>query len=579
MSERNSCFIVRQRMIVRSVAAALFVAAFATHAGATTASHYDVVISGSPTVNMTFANGVYSANADGAVLNIGDLENALAAGSVKVTTGNGSGGDENGDLTIEAGFTWAAANALTLDSYHSMFVDQAVVNAGPGALTLTNNDGGASGTILYGTGGNITIWGLTNALSINGQAFTLVGDIHTLANDIAANPGGAYALANSYDASKDGTYGGSAIQTTLTGTFEGLGNSIENLGVSGGGRHFSVGLFSDIGGNARNIILVASNVYNEGYEGTTGGLAGTNTGIVSGSSVSGMIYSVGTAGGLVGTNSGTISASSSTARVANYKRSSAAVGGLVGDNSGTIEGSSASGEVSGKSGGKHGGSVVGGLVGCSCQGTISNSHATGSVSGGDDDGGLAGYNFDAVIINSYATGKVEAVFAVGGLVGYNDGSGGSTIIEQSFATGDVSESHQTGGLAGFNQFGGIVNSYATGKVEGNVAVGGLVGNNDYESSIGSSYSAGLVKGNDGASVGGFIGSFGGPQGVVTDGYWDTRTSKTKNGTGGGNYAGITGLTTKQLKEGLPTGFDPTIWAEANGINHGFPYLIANPPPQ
>ena len=31
--------------------------------------------------------------------------------------------------------------------------------------------------------------------------------------------------------------------------------------------------------------------------------------------------------------------------------------------------------------------------------------------------------------------------------------------------------------------------------------------------------------------------------------------------------------------GAGAGFDPTIWAEKKGVNHGFPYLINNPPPQ
>jgi len=42
---------------------------------------------------------------------------------------------------------------------------------------------------------------------------------------------------------------------------------------------------------------------------------------------------------------------------------------------------------------------------------------------------------------------------------------------------------------------------------------------------------------------------------------------------------VTGLTTAQLKSGLPPGFDPHVWAEDKRINHGLPYLIANPPPQ
>jgi len=43
--------------------------------------------------------------------------------------------------------------------------------------------------------------------------------------------------------------------------------------------------------------------------------------------------------------------------------------------------------------------------------------------------------------------------------------------------------------------------------------------------------------------------------------------------------GITGLTDAQLKSGLPTGFDPSVWAQSPSINNGYPYLIANPPPQ
>jgi hypothetical protein len=61
-------------------------------------------------------------------------------------------------------------------------------------------------------------------------------------------------------------------------------------------------------------------------------------------------------------------------------------------------------------------------------------------------------------------------------------------------------------------------------------------------------------------------------------YWDITTSGTTVGVGRGNAEGITGLTTTQLKAGLPAGFDPKIWAEDRKINHGLPYLIANPPP-
>ena len=64
-------------------------------------------------------------------------------------------------------------------------------------------------------------------------------------------------------------------------------------------------------------------------------------------------------------------------------------------------------------------------------------------------------------------------------------------------------------------------------------------------------------------------------------YWDLNTSGIGDPTrGAGNVSndpGITGLTDAQLKSGLPAGFDSKIWAQNAGINHGYPYLIANPP--
>jgi hypothetical protein len=66
---------------------------------------------------------------------------------------------------------------------------------------------------------------------------------------------------------------------------------------------------------------------------------------------------------------------------------------------------------------------------------------------------------------------------------------------------------------------------------------------------------------------------------TSNGYWDVTTSGTNNGTGNGNVPNVTGLTTSQLKSGLPSGFDPATWAEKKNINNGFPYLIANPPPK
>jgi hypothetical protein len=79
-------------------------------------------------------------------------------------------------------------------------------------------------------------------------------------------------------------------------------------------------------------------------------------------------------------------------------------------------------------------------------------------------------------------------------------------------------------------------------------------------------------------VGGFAGANSRTQ-VLSDNYWDTTTSGTTQGVGKGGTKNITGLTTEQLQSGLPSGFDPKVWAEDSSINNGLPYLINNPPPK
>ena len=93
----------------------------------------------------------------------------------------------------------------------------------------------------------------------------------------------------------------------------------------------------------------------------------------------------------------------------------------------------------------------------------------------------------------------------------------------------------------------------------------------------SSYATGFVSAGANSYLGGLIGYTYGTHGIASD-YWDTDSSGTTNGVDGGNISGVTGLRTAQLQSGLPTGFDPNIWGESSGVNNGFPYLIANPPP-
>src|SRR5579862_7760047 len=128
------------------------------------ANHYGLTLSTDTTSNVAFSNGVFTATADHANLNVYDLSNALTNGNVKVTTDNGAGGDEKGDLHVETAFSWSGSNALTLDAFHTIFVDQPVLDNGQGGLTLTNNDGGTDGLLLFGSNGNITFEHLSTPL-------------------------------------------------------------------------------------------------------------------------------------------------------------------------------------------------------------------------------------------------------------------------------------------------------------------------------------------------------------------------------------------------------------------------------
>lgn len=233
----------------------------------------------------------------------------------------------------------------------------------------------------------------------------------------------------------------------------------------------------------------------------------------------------------------------------------------------------------------------GGLVGLN-YGNMSGDHASGVVKGNlsGDVGGLVGEsqltgNGIGTIVNSSATTTVEElhtghnlIVALGGLVGWNGGN-----IDQSFATGAVTGAARTGvgGLVGTNNAVqdenlGISNSYSTGSVSGgnDGIIGGLAGANVMY--ISTSYSTGKVSGSHVSDIGGFIG-LNEAGDSVSYSYWDTTTNKKVNGVGEGGSNGITGLTTKQLRSGLPAGFDPAIWTETQGVNNGFPYLIANPP--
>ena len=536
------------------------------------------------------------------------LSTQLASNNVTIVSSGGAAGT-SGDVNVNDTVTWNT-NTLTLTAANNINVNAVMTASGSASLALnpaTANGADSAvsnGTVLMGMNssgftGRVD-FSSTGTLSISGTPYTVInslgvaGDTGTttlqgMQNDLY----GYYALGSNIDASATSTWNSGAGFVPVGGNgsiwfrggFDGLGHTISNLHINTSLNY--VGLFGDVGsgvtwvtgtsGVIRNVGMVGGSVTGTTAGAPVGGLIGKESyGTIinnyTTTAVSGGVNSF--IGGLVGFDAfGTISDSYATGAVSG-SGSGAVVGGLVGGVYGSLSNSYATGAVSGA-----GNSDVGGLAGWNNGGTISNAHATGSVtggmaasdgSGGSTVGGLVAQNF-GVISKSYATGAVSGGGNAGGLVGKNNAAGISTAtgsISQSYATGSVSGNsfYGYGGLVGTNQ-GTITQSYAMGSVSGTfstVSVGALVGAN--YSSISESYATGAVL--QGGLIGGLIGYNSPSLTTVSNAYWDINT------TGRSTSAGGSGLTTIQLKSGLPSGFSSTVWAISPSINNGYPYLLA-----
>ena len=384
--------------LLRAVAAGTFAAV------APLAAQAAVTISAGATSNINCTNGVCTPAHKNAVLNVTQLDGMLASGNVKITTG----GSRSSDIVVSAAIGWASASTLTLDAYQSITIDKSISVNGSGGLAILTNDGGTGGDYSFGRKGNVTFLGTTNPLTINGNSYTLVDNIATLAADIAAQPAGFYALASSYDASADGTYSTSPVPTTLSGAFEGLGHTISKLTIvntEDSGQDLA--LFTKLTGTIRDVGLLNADVSGNSAEAFVAPLVVTGGGVISRSYATGKVSGE-FAGGLVCTGSATIVDSYASTRVVGTY----AAGGLIAANGGTISQSFATGEVTGKV-------YIGGLVGYN-GGMIENAYATGATAGGSKQtiGGLIGIN-DGEVAQAYSTGQVigQGRSAIGGLIG------------------------------------------------------------------------------------------------------------------------------------------------------------------
>jgi hypothetical protein len=485
---------------------------------AMTPAHAALVVSSSATQNVACAVNICSATAANAVMNAGQLRTLLASHDVTLVSGSSAG-----DIQVAAAVFWASSHTLTLDAFHGIAIAKPISVTGPGGLTLTTNDGGASGLLSFTWNGYVNFLDLSSPLTIDGNAYTLVNNLAALSAGVAANPSGYFALAGDYSAIGDGIYNASVVTTTLQGAFEGLGNKIDGLAIRSNNLIDFLGLFRTVGvsGKVENIALTHAAYtakFHDTAVGDLGGIAGFNNGLIQNAIVYGQIRGWGAllAGGIAGSNEGQI----------RYSRTGTQV---AGNNAGGIAGNNL--------------------------GTITNCHTTGrtnsvQVALDPSAGGIAGLNTLGTIALSYATGDVtgKALTDVGGIAGINTGQ-----INQTYALGNVTAGATStiGGLVGANT-GAISQSYAIGHVNGGAlsTVGGFVGTD-------------VLLGLD-----------------IASSYWDMTTSGKSATHGAGNIPsdpGITGLTDAALKAQLPSGLSPIYWGQSGAIQNGLPYLLALPP--
>ncbi|MDR3460769.1 MAG: MBG domain-containing protein, partial [Beijerinckiaceae bacterium] len=390
---------------------------------------YNVTISDSPDSGTAIAGagGITTAGQTSSI-NIATLKSALGSANVTITTGaaNSTGADA-GNITLSSAsnaiLAWSAGTTLSLTAANNIAINSAItfggtngaglsLNAGntlainapitvKGAGSVSLVDNAASPTNLtFANGAGLTFAnsdGSTatssqgGALTINGQAYTLLYSMADVTSVDTLSLGGTYALAGNLDASGP-TYTdaliGSDDSHSFTGTFEGLGHTISNLTIAKNGNY--AGLFGYSSGTIRDIGLIGGSVSGSG--GFIGDLAGVQAGVISNVYATGAVSGSVFVGGLVGyEQAGTIV----NAFAGGAVNGQSSVGGLVGYADGTIVNAAAAGAVNGS------GSDIGGLVGQNDAGTIVSAIATGAVSGRSNVGGLAGLTYSGTVSHSY----------------------------------------------------------------------------------------------------------------------------------------------------------------------------------
>ena len=362
--------------------------------------------------------------------NAGAISNDYATGNVSggnggrggdATTGRAGDGGNGGNVGGLVGY-----NAGTIsNNYATGIVSGGWAGAGGNFDINSSGHGGQGGN--SGNGGNVG-----GAVGYNAASASVSNSYATGSVSGGGNAGGGIGPCNLTVCYNSGFGKAGSIGSLggLAGFNAGAISSDYAMGVVKAGSYgISGGLVGYNTGTVSNS-YATGNVSNTNY-GNVGGLVANNSasGVISNSYATGMVgnTSYGNVGGLVGSNAGKISSSYATGAVHSNSAtnngtsngtSPSRLGGLVGLNTGSISNAYATGAVSSNYG-NYG--SVGGLVGKN-PGKISNSYATGNIAanynyGGSSVGGLVGDSAGGLISNSFYDKTINST-----LTGVNGGT-------------------------------------------------------------------------------------------------------------------------------------------------------------
>jgi len=338
----------------------------------------------------------------------GNVTGSTSVGGVVGNSTNGtitraySSGVVTGTTSV-GGLLGSTSGATVTNSFWDLTTSGQATSAGGTGLTTTqmltgSNFTGFNFTSTPGATGNnwalVNYTGLLNgAGNISGgtrpmlasEYSTTITNAHQLQlirMDLSAH----YTLAASIDLAADlanssslwhNGSGGFAPIGTYTGTFDGLGHTINGLMMNRPSSSYG-GLFSTVSstGTVRNVGLVGGIITGAGY---TGALVGRLEGAVTNSFATTDVNGAGYAGGLVGLvfATGTLSNAYAGGAVTGVY-----AGGLVGNNQGAISNSYATGSVTGTGAAGFAGVNPGTIVSSYSMGAVSGSNRNGFVTGG-----------------------------------------------------------------------------------------------------------------------------------------------------------------------------------------------------